>query len=159
MGAQRPMQSSARHRYFKRRLKRSLGLLTAGLILAGIVGGGLAYPVLAPDSSRWSGPVITPTVSPTAESMISSVPETSLPTPETPTEAVLLTTEATPTQKEPGLPLPTQARNIPPSDDPSILYYTVAGDSLAVVSLRFGVNVGEVKSPMEIDHHGLLPPG
>jgi LasA protease len=159
MGAQRPMQSSARHRYFKRRLKRSLGLLTAGLILAGIVGGGLAYPVLAPDSSRWSSPVITPTVSPTAVSMMSSVPETSLPTPETPTEAVLLTTEATPTQKEPGLPLPTQARNIPPSDDPSILYYTVAGDSLAVVSLRFGVNVGEVKSPMEIDHHGLLPPG
>ena len=55
--------------------------------------------------------------------------------------------------------LPTQGQIVPPSEDSHILYYTIAGDSLDVVSLHFGVEMSEITSPDEIDHEGLLPPG
>jgi murein DD-endopeptidase MepM/ murein hydrolase activator NlpD len=160
MGAQSATQSSARNRYFKRRLKRLFGLLTAGLILAGIVGGGLAYPVLAPDSTHWVSTVMTPTSALSAAPAVVSAPETMLPTPEAaPEEASPPVMAATPIGQRPSLPLPTQGQIVPPSDDPSILYYTAAGDSLSVVSLRFGVNIDEIKSPEPIERRGLIPPG
>jgi murein DD-endopeptidase MepM/ murein hydrolase activator NlpD len=154
------MQSSARSRYFKRRVKRFWGLLTAGVILSALVGGGLAYPVLAPDSTLWTAPVVTPTLTTSKSSAGVSKPDLDEPEIETPSEDYFPPVlEETPTAPQPLLPLPTQGQIVPPSDDPNILYYTVAGDSLSVVSLRFGVNIDEIKSPELIERRGLIPPG
>ncbi len=159
MGARRATQSSARRRYFRRRMKRLWGLLAAGLVLAVVVGGGLAYPVLAPDASQVVRRVTTPTSTLPTAPAVAAVETVPLST-ESEIEAPVIPTEV-PTQVEqrPSLPLPTQGQIIPPSEDPSILYYTVAGDSLPVVSLRFGVNMDEIKSPEQIERKGLIPPG
>ncbi len=156
MGASRKMQSSARHRYFKRRVRRFFGLLAAGVVLSGVIGGGLAYPVLAPDSSQWTAPVVTPTLALSTAPVAVSAPVLHGSLPEDTFPPVL---DATPAEQAPLLPLPTQGQIIPPSDDPDILYYTNAGDSLSVVSLRFGVNIDEIRSPLPIERHGLIPPG
>jgi len=157
MGARRSMQSSARKRYYRRRIKRLISLLAGALILAGLIGGSLAYPVLAPDASLAISGVFGPT--------------SALPTPSAtgaPTEPVVALEEqppadnptpTSPPEARPTLVLPTQGQIIPPSDDPNILYYTSAGDSLQGVSLRFGVNVDEIISPSDIDRKGFLPPG
>jgi LasA protease len=158
MGVRRSTQSSARKRYYRRRFKRLMVLLSTALILAGVVGGGLVYPVLAPDSSLAISSIPSPTRILSAEPAVAVEP--ALP-------AEVLTVESpspdpTPTsepQPLPQVPLPTQGQIIPPSEDPDILYYTAAGDSLPVVSLRFGVNMDEIKSPMPIERKGLLPPG
>jgi LasA protease len=155
MGARRSTQSSARERYFRRRLKRLIVLLTAALILAAVVGGGLVHPVLTPDSSLAISRVITPTQALPTPVVVVAAAETTLPTPEV-VPPVEITQQP---EQRPSLPLPTQGQIIPPSDDPSILYYTTAGDSLPVVSLRFGVNMDEIKSPVAIERRGLIPPG
>ena len=59
----------------------------------------------------------------------------------------------------PELPLPTQGQIIPPSDDAHILYYTIAGDSLPMVSKRFGVDMSEITSPYPLEKKKLLNPG
>jgi LysM repeat protein len=146
MGDHRSTPSSARKRYFKRRLRRMGLLLTAALVMAVVVCGSLAYPVIAPDSSLGA-----------------SIAETQTPLIETP-EAVVRGTQAafSPTATSEQLPtktLPTQGQIVPPSDDANILYYTVAGDSLLNVSLRFGVDVPEITSPQPIEREGLIPPG
>jgi len=162
MGARPATQSSARERYYQRRRKRLVVLLTAGLIVAVVVGGGLAYPVLAPDASVVVYRATTPTETlPTESTELVAVEPLSTPTEAMPTEAVQPTATQTESlvEQRPSLPLPTQGQIVPPNSDPSILYYTTAGDSLPVVSLRFGVNIDEVKSPETIEHKGLIPPG
>ena len=157
MGARRSMQSSARKRYYRRRFKRMVVLLMVALILAGIIGGGLAYPVLAPDASLLISAVVAPTSALPTAPTIAVVEE-----PVFVMEEQILTEIPLPTvepEERPVLVLPTQGQIVPPSDDPSILYYSVAGDSLQGVSLRFGVNIDEISSPSEIDRRGLLPPG
>ena len=146
MGKRRSTPSSARDRYFKRRLKRTGVLLTVALVLAVVIGGNLTYPVTAP--------VINPEVSQAnietqTAAAIADLAEGMSNKP-TPTEVVgEITTE----------PLPTQGQIVPPSDDTHVLYYTIAGDSLPVVSLHFGVDIGEITSPGPLDPKGLLPPG
>jgi LasA protease len=116
----------------------------------------LVNPVLAPDSSLAIGSFVTPTQAiPTAPAAVVAA-EISVPTAEE-AQSQLETPPAPETR--PSLPLPTQGQIIPPSDDPNILYYTAAGDSLPVVSLRFGVNMDEIKSPEQIERRGLIPPG
>ena len=152
MGARRPMQSSARKRYYRHRFKRTAGLLLVALVLAGMIGGSLAYPVLAPDASLETSGLIRP--SPTQSTVPTIVVE------EEPVLAIEEPAAPTPEPEPlPSLVLPTQGQIIPPSDDPQILYYTVAGDSLQGVSLRFGVNIDEINSPSEINRRGFLPPG
>jgi LasA protease len=158
MGVRRSTQFSARKRYYRRRFKRLVVLLSTALILAVMVCGGFVYPVLAPDSSLAisnialqtrtvpTEPVVVVQPVSTAEIVnIEKIPP--VPTP---------TTEPQPL---PQIPLPTQGQIIPPNEDPDILYYTAAGDSLPVLSLRFGVNMDEIKSPAPIERKGLLPPG
>ena len=160
MGAHRATQSSARKRYYQRRMKRMVVLLITAGILAGIIGGSFAYPVLAPDSDLFVRGATTPTSAPDVAPVMVSAPETVLPTADPPVEEVgEPVLDPTPTEQRPSLPLPTQGQIVPPSEDPNILYYTTAGDSLAVVSLRFGVNIDEIKSPAPIERRGLIPPG
>ncbi len=42
---------------------------------------------------------------------------------------------------------------------PPVLYYTQAGDTLAAVAVRFGIQPAEITSPNEIPGQGLLEPG
>ena len=146
MGVQRSTPSSARKRYYKRRLRRTGLLVILAFVLAVVVCGNLVYPVLAPDSKLSVGlaDTYTPTVEPTA-----IVVESALPTP-IPTE---------PVSQQTVHALPTQGRVLPPSEDTQVLYYTIAGDSLSMVSLRFGVDMDEITSPEPIDRKGLLSPG
>jgi murein DD-endopeptidase MepM/ murein hydrolase activator NlpD len=117
-------------------------LFAAAIILSGVVCGSLAYPVLAPDDGQppGDGPTAALETSPTV-----IVQEDVTPEPEA---------SFTPT-----FSLPTEARIVPPSQDKQILYYASSGDSLPVVSLRFGVDMDEITSPDDIDTAGLLPPG
>lgn len=147
MGARRSTPSSARERYYKRRVKRTGLLVLVALLMAVVVCGTLVYPVLAPDAgvdvSQFD------TVTPKASLQVT---QTAQPTP---TETATPEPDMTKTLAA----LPTQGQIVPPSEDSQILYYTIAGDSLDVVSLHFGVEMSEITSPDEIDHEGLLPPG
>jgi len=115
--------------------------------VAVVVCGALVYPVLAPDAgvdvSQFD------TVTPKASLQVT---QTAQPTP---TETATPEPDITKTLAA----LPTQGQIVPPSEDSQILYYTIAGDSLDVVSLHFGVEMSEITSPDDIDHEGLLPPG
>lgn len=161
MGVRRSTQSSARHRYYRRRYKRVVVMLSAALILASAIGGGFVYPVLAPDSSFAETEAVKPTVKPTFEIVfITEMPTQDIPIIEIPPENTV-PPKITPTQAPPSklTYIPTQGQIIPASDDPNILYYAAAGDSLQGVSLRFGVNMDEITSPMGLEDKGLLPPG
>ncbi len=146
MGEHRSMPSSARNRYFKRRLKRMGVLLSIALVLAVVVCGNLAYPVVAPNSglSVASGYTHTP------------FPDATQPAEES---TPVVATPTAPQELEPSKTLPTQGQIVPPSEDPQILYYTVAGDSLLNISLRFGVDVNDITSPESIERKGLIAPG
>ena len=138
--------SSARERYYKRRLKRMGLLTTLALVVAVVVCGSLVYPVVAPDSRLGVSSAATHTPSPD------------------PTNTNVTVSDPTPTPKQvveqaPAEPLPTQGQIVPPSEDNHLLYYSIAGDSLSMVSLRFGVDVNQITSPAPIDRKGLLPPG
>lgn len=145
MGDRRSTPSSARDRYFKRRLKRMGILLSAALVLAVVVCGSLVYPVVAPDSSLGAGLEETRTLMP----VTTQAEEISTQTFVTPTESL---------EPELSKTLPTQGQIIPPSEAVNILYYTVAGDSLLNVSLRFGVDIDDIL-PESIEREGLIPPG
>ncbi len=148
MGARPSTPSSARQRYFKRRVRRMGVLLAAALVMAVAVCGSLAYPVLAPDSER--GVSLAGTFTPT--------PASTQPSEET-APAAQASTEIPANAMRDTKPLPTQGQILPPSEDAHILYYTIAGDSLPVVSLRFGVDMNTITSPDPIERQGLLPPG
>ena len=145
MGDRRSTPLSARDRYYKRRLKRMGILLIVALVLAVLVCGSLASPVIAPDMSL-SG-MIADTQTPMPDLMMTGESTPFVNTP-------VATSDLQPTKT-----LPTQGQIIPPSDDPHLLYYTEAGDSLLNVSLRFGVDVNEISSPEDIDRERMLPPG
>jgi LasA protease len=57
-------------------------------------------------------------------------------------------------------PTPTQAPDapLPVTDNPPILYYTQAGDTLPVVAVRFGVDPAEITSPNPIPETSLISP-
>jgi hypothetical protein len=139
MGVRRSTPSSARKRYYQRRLRRTGFLLASALVLAVAVCSSLAYPVLAPGSNAEVSFAVDSTSTPTIvntvveESTATAVPEVNV--------ALQL----------PELPLPTQGQIIPPSDDAHILYYTIAGDSLPMVSKRFGVDMSEITSPYPLE--------
>jgi LasA protease len=156
MGARRSMPSSARQRYFKRRLRRMGVLLTVALVLAVAVCSSLAYPVLAPDAKR--GISQADTFKPTPESTRQPTAQPTVTVQEThPATTVPTVTEAA-TQVAVN-PLPTQGQIVPPSADSHILYYTIAGDSLPEVGVRFGVDMASITSPDPLERKGLLPPG
>lgn len=121
-------------------------LLSVAFVMAAAVCGGLVYPVLAPGASPGISLAITPTA--TLEETVESEP----PEPEA-VETIQVVEE------QPTSPLPTQGQLIPPSEDTHILYYTIAGDSLPMVGVRFGVDVNEITSPEPIERRSLLPPG
>ena len=67
----------------------------------------------------------------------------------------------TQSEGEPTLePTPTQAPDapLPVTDNPPILYYTQAGDTLPVVAVRFGVDPAEITSPNPIPETSLISP-
>ncbi len=145
MGDRRSMPLSARERYYKRRLRRMRRLAFASLCLTVFICASMAYPVFAPASSLAGE-------SPVTANLEVEPPATQTPviTPEP--EATAVVAEKT------VLPLPTQGQIVPPSEDSYLLYYTIAGDSLPVVSLHFGVDIKDVSSPQEVDPKGLIPP-
>jgi len=123
-------------------------LLSAALVMAVAICGSLAYPVLAPDSDRAIS--LADTFTPTPQ-LTGTAQE---PTPGTPAPTNVPAIDQRDTK-----PLPTQGQIVPPSQDTNILYYTIAGDSLPVVSLRFGVDMDTITSPEPMERKGLLPPG
>ena len=147
MGARRSTPSSARERYYKRRVKRTGLLILVALLLAVVVCSALVYPVLAPDAGVEVSQFDTPT------------PIVTLPATQTAQSTPTATATVEPDLTKTLAALPTQGQIVPPSEDSQILYYTIAGDSLDVVSLHFGVEMSEITSPDELDHEGLLPPG
>lgn len=147
MGARRSTPSSARERYYRRRAKRTGGLILVALLVAVIVCSTLVYPVLAPDAGVEVSLVNTATPTLTQEPQETEEPvQTEIPASDPDFQQTLQY-------------LPTQGQIVPPSEDPNILYYTIGGDSLDVISLHFGVEMDEIASPDSIDHDGLLPPG
>ena len=145
MGAHRSTPSSARKRYYQRRVKRVGLLLIAAFLLAVVVCANLTSPVIAPGSDESVSMAETVTESPVAAAIEVLQP--------TPTAVATETQPASTTQA-----LPTYGQTIPPSEEEFIFYYTIAGDSLAEVSLRFGVDMSEIL-PEDIDQEGLLDPG
>ena len=151
MGDRRLTPSSARQRYFKRRFKRMGFLMITAFLLAIFVCGNLVYPVFAPDANLGSGySMLDPSPTEIAEVMTDAATQTP--------DLVEPCVEPTPTQEMESLPLPTQGQIVPPSEDTHILYYTIAGDSLSVVSSHFGVDVDDITSPDPIEREGLIPP-
>ena len=147
MGARRSTPSSARERYYKRRLKRVGVLLVVALLLAVIVCANIVSPVIAPASEERESASAAETIT---ESPMAAVTEGLQPTP------TAAATEVQPTSA--AQVLPTYGQTIPASEEQFILYYTIAGDSLAEVSLRFGVDMSEIQ-PDTIEKEGLLDPG
>jgi LasA protease len=146
MGVHRSTPSSARERYYKRRWKRGGILLVVALILAVVVCGNIVSPVIAPTSDE----------SVSMAETVTDVPEV------TGTEAQQPSPTASATEAQStsaAQVLPTYGQTIPASEDAQILYYTIAGDSLAEVSLRFGVDINEITSPEPIAQEGLISPG
>jgi len=97
MGARRSTPSSARERYYKRRVKRTGLLVLVALLVAVVVCGALVYPVLAPDAgvdvSQFD------TVTPKASLQVT---QTAQPTPTetaTPEPDITKTLAALPTQR------------------------------------------------------------
>jgi len=135
MGGRRSTPSSARQRYYRRRVKRTGVMLASALVMALVVCGVIAYPALAPVSGLISEQTPFPTRTPTTEVVETEAPVT------TPIAAI-----------------PTQGQLVPPSDDPQILYYTTAGDSLEVVSAHFGVGMDDIL-PTSLEREGFLAPG
>jgi hypothetical protein len=120
-------------------------LIGVALILSVLICGNFVYPVLAPASSQGisfsqssTATLIAPTTGKEFESSLSA------------------SVDMLPTRTP--LPLPTEGQIVPAGDDTHILYYTIAGDSLPVVSLRFGVDMASITSPESIDPKGLLSP-
>jgi len=145
MGDRPSTPSSARKRYFQRRLKRMGLLISVALILSVLICGNFVYPVFAPDSglgiSLSQASTATLTGQGSAKEYDSSL-----------SASIDIVPTRTP------LPLPTEGQIVPGGDDTHILYYTIAGDSLPVVSLRFGVDMGSITSPDSIDPQGLISP-
>jgi len=146
MGDRPLTPSSARKRYFRRRVKRMSLLIGVALILSVLICGNLVYPVLAPvtnnsEVSSFSRSTSTPKVSQSQGEYESSLSAT-----------IEIIPSRTP------LPIPTEGQVVPAGEDTQVLYYTIAGDSLPVVSLRFGVDMDTITSPEPLDTSGLLPP-
>ena len=146
MGDRPLTPSSARKRYFRRRVKRMSLLIGVALILSVLICGNLVYPVLAPvtnnsEVSSFSRSTSTPKVSQSQGEYESSLSAT-----------IEIIPSRTP------LPIPTEGQVVPAGEDTKVLYYTIAGDSLPVVSLRFGVDMDTITSPEPLDTSGLLPP-
>jgi len=120
-------------------------LLIISLVLAMLVCGSIVYPVLAPGAEESVSLAQVSTPSPTATLEMAAPVVT-----EAPVEIV---------EHRPFEPLPTQGQLVPPSEDTNILYYTIAGDSLSMVAVRFGVDMNVITSPTPIDRKGLLNPG
>jgi len=146
MGDRPLTPSSARKRYFRRRVKRMSLLIGVALFLSVLICGNLVYPVLAPvtnnsEVSSFSRSTSTPKVSQSQGEYESSLSAT-----------IEIIPSRTP------LPIPTEGQVVPAGEDTQVLYYTIAGDSLPVVSLRFGVDMDTITSPEPLDTSGLLPP-
>ena len=157
MGVRRSMRLSARERYYKRRLKRLILLFTTALVIAAVICGNLVYTVFAPGMNSGVSQAIPTFESPTKTKV---VVETLTPEPilaESTTEPA--STQELPTVTPSAIPFPTEGQIIPASDDSHLLYYTIAGDSLSVVSLHFGVDMDSITSPSPLSQDGLLPPG
>lgn len=163
MGDRRSTPLSARKRYYRRRLKRTGVLFSVAMVLTVLVCGNLAYPVFAPDNGVGVSMAYLPTFVPTeAEAEMEETLVAAGTLASTPASTMALTPALTlepELVQEPTKPLPTQGRVVPPSEDTQILYYTIAGDSLAMVAKRFGVDVDAITSPQPVERKGLIPPG
>ena len=81
------------------------------------------------------------------------------PTAPAPTQT-LVVLPVEPTEPEPILEsIPTQARMISYAEGAPILYYAQSGDSLGVLAVRFGVEVGDITSQEYLSADGLIPEG
>ena len=145
MGDRRSMPLSARERYYKRRIRRMRRLAISSVCLTVFICAAMVYPVFAPASSLRE------------ESLVTANTETESSPTQTPVPTQELEATTNP-EAQTAIPLPTQGRIIPPSEDSYLLYYTIAGDSLPVVSLHFGVDIKDISSPQVADPQGLIPP-
>lgn len=92
-------------------------------------------------------PVTVPTTQSPASEPLPATPTPTLKPTQTPT--------VTPLQNTPTI----DATLIPNSDTPPVLYYSQSGDNLNAVVARFGVDLSEITSAVELPSTGLIDPG
>jgi len=124
-----------------------LSMLTLASLACSLGGTASSDPIFTAKGGYY---ILTQTAAPTKFPFDPPTPEPTLnPIPITQSEGEP-TLEPTPTQA-PDAPLPV-------TDNPPILYYTQAGDTLPVVAVRFGVDPAEITSPNPIPETSLISP-
>jgi LasA protease len=124
-----------------------LSMLTLASLACSLGGTASSDPIFTAKGGNY---ILTQTAAPTKFPFDPPTPEPTLnPIPITQSEGEP-TLEPTPTQA-PDAPLPV-------TDNPPILYYTQAGDTLPVVAVRFGVDPAEITSPNPIPETSLISP-
>lgn len=73
----------------------------------------------------------------------------------TPTDIILPTLTKDPTHRTPGV----ESTFTPTFDVPSVLYYSLSGDTLPALANRFNVDPSEIRSDASLPDKGLITPG
>ncbi|MGB7094636.1 MAG: LysM peptidoglycan-binding domain-containing protein, partial [Anaerolineales bacterium] len=131
-----------------------LGLFVAGVSLACSLSprSDSAPTFLAPGGESY--PTHTPAAVSSIGGGLASTPEIEFPEPDLPA-----TPEVQDTSEPMQIPTPTQTPTETLVNSTPYVYYTQAGDTLPVVSVRFGVQPEEISSPDEIPEQALFNPG
>ena len=145
MARQNLTRSAVRRRALKRRRIRNFLLFLVAVPLALIGGSFLVKPVAAPEGNALALFMQKPVEAVTPTLNISIID-----TPEPPDATEVLVKEPT---------LPTQAQVISYPKDTPFLYYAQSGDSLSVLAVRFGVEIGEITSAQPLPEEGFIPDG
>jgi hypothetical protein len=148
MGSLRSTKLAAKQRIQRQRRRRAWGLTISGAILASLLGVVFVKHVLAPFDGNTEVSIATVETPPTpTATLVVEVQATEEPTAEpTKTPSVITT-------------LPTQAQVVVYPKDTPILYYAQSGDSLDVLAVHFGVEVGEIRSTIALPEEGFISPG
>lgn len=144
-------RSAARRRYYRHRFLRALRLIFGALIFCIIFTGLFHYPVFDPRQPEVIAQQPTATLVPTSTATTAptnTATATAAPPASTATPAVL-----------PIATLPSEAFVSAYGGDSPILYYAQSGDSLDILSIRFGVEVEKISSSEPIPEKGLITPG
>ena len=122
----------------------------------------LTATAVAPNQLVSSGNIIlsTTTPEPTLNDPVAGLqptaPNSAVESTAVPTRQLEITPLSEPT---PTLPQPTATDPVRTTEDPPILYYTQAGDTLKGLAARFNVRTEEITSPDAIPPEGLFDPG
>ncbi|MEA4908849.1 MAG: hypothetical protein GYA17_07660 [Chloroflexi bacterium] len=131
---------------------QNVDLTATAVAVEATVNSMLATPQLAASGQGSGDPFSTVPAFETPTQAVETIPPTDTPVP---TQTSLPTETATPAPSD-------TVTSIPPTPDltenPPILYYTQAGDTIPALAVRFSVDPGEIMSPNPLPAEGLLDP-